>query len=217
GIWAISQMGSATDGTIATEVTSTGEVVENPSEATSPPDGGSDWNPLSFVIPDPQIWDESDDNRYTAVGQRSVDAFAWSTETFEGDLMVSLDLESSENQSSGCVIIYGDGQEYSYGSLIFCVDWDGHFLEKHTIYYEGEDNYLTHSPTNVELKDKVHSVTIEIIDDIASMYANGEKVFSSFFDTEEIDRRGRIGLLKKWFDPEITFSNIQIKTPGDGD
>ena len=179
--------------------------------------GWTDWRPVSFVIPNPQIWEESGDNRYTAVGQREVDAFAWSTETFEGDLMVSLDLESSENQSSGCVIIYGDGQEYSYGSLIFCVDWDGHFLEKHTIYYEGEDNYLTHSPTNVELKDKVHSVTIEIKDDIASMYANGEKVFSSFFDTEEIDRRGRIGLLKKWFDPEITFSNIQIKTPGDGD
>jgi hypothetical protein len=86
------------------------------------------------MFPNPQIWEESGDNQYTAVRQHDVDAFAWSTEAFEGDLMLSLDLESAEEaldlewsemdrqfpyQDSGCVIIYGDGQELSYGSLIF--------------------------------------------------------------------------------------------------
>jgi hypothetical protein len=74
---------------------------------------------------------------------------------------------------------------------------------------------LTFTHSSVDLKNKAYSVTIEITDDIASMYVNGEKVFSSFFDMQEIDRSGRVGLLKKWFDPEITFSNIQIKTSGD--
>jgi len=203
GYWIISQMGSATGSA-------------SPTEVTSPPDGGSDWRALSFMFSNPQIWEESGDNRYTAVGQREVDAFAWSTETFEGDLSVSLDLERQESQSDGCVIIYGDGHEHSYGSLIFCVDWDGFSLEKHTIYYDEDENNLAFNFRDNE-SDKVYSVTVEIIDDLASMYVNGEKVFSSFFDTEEIDRSGRIGLYKKWFVGEITFSNIQIKTPTDGD
>jgi hypothetical protein len=179
-----------------------------------PSAGLGEWRPLSFVIPNPRLWEESDNAQYTAIGQKEVDAFAWSTESFEGDLRVSLELESPESKSSGCVILYGDGQEYSFGSLIFCVDWDGYGLEKHTIYHEGE-NRLTFTHSSVDLKNKAYSVTIEITDDIASMYVNGEKVFSSFFDTQEIDRSGRVGLLKKWFDPEITFSNIQIKTSGD--
>ncbi len=71
GSWAISQIGSA---------------------------AGSDMHPASFMIPDPQLWDESEENRYHAVGQRTYDAFAWSTETFTGDLILSLDLESPVSQ-----------------------------------------------------------------------------------------------------------------------
>lgn len=172
--------------------------------------GWSDWRTLSFLIPNPQIWEESRDNRYTAIEQHDADAFAWSTETFEGDLMVSLDLERPEIQSDGCVIIYGDGHEHSYGSLIFCVDWDGFGLEKHTKYHEGENSLTFNFRDNNS--DKVYSIIVEIIDDIASMYVNGEKVLSSFFDTEEIDRSGRVGLFRNWAVGEITFSNIQIKT-----
>jgi hypothetical protein len=166
-----------------------------------PSPGWSEWRTLSFMFPDPQIWVESGEYSYTAIGQHDADAFAWSTETFEGDLMVSFDLERPESKSDGCVIIYGDGNELSYGNLIFCVDWDGYYLQKHTR-YQG-DEPLAFIPNNNET-DEVYSVTIEI-------------VFSSFFDTEEIDRSGRIGLFKNWSIGEITFSNIQIKTPGDGD
>ena len=178
--------------------------------------GENDWRLLSFMIPNPQIWEESGDNRYTAVGQSSVDAFAWSKETFDGDLILSLELESPVNQSEGCVIIYGNGLEHSYGSLIFCVESDFYQLEKHTRYHEGE-NFLAFSPSNIEFKDKAYSVTIEIIDDVASMYVDGVKVISSFFDMDEFDRNGRIGLYKVWEGPEITFSNIQIRKPSDVD
>jgi hypothetical protein len=113
------------------------------------------------------------------------------------------------------VVIYGDGRGFSYGDLIFCVDWDGYGLEKHTIYHEGE-NRLAWNFSDVDLDSGVYSVTIEIIEHIASMYVNGDQVLSSSFDTGEIDQDGRIGLLKKWWDPEVTFSNIRIKKPGDG-
>jgi hypothetical protein len=189
----------------------------------------SDWRPISFMIPNPQLWNESGGDRYIAVEQKDVDAFAWSTENFEGDISLSLDLKSAvkaldlsrsemisqiPNQNSGCVIIYGDGHEHSHGSLIFCVDWDGYYLHKHTIYHQDEP--LAFIP-NANDSDKVYSVRIEILDDMATMFIEGENVFSTFFDTEEIDRNGKIGLFRNWAKGEITFTNVQIKTRRDVD
>ncbi|MCK5646563.1 MAG: toll/interleukin-1 receptor domain-containing protein, partial [Anaerolineales bacterium] len=222
GIWVVSQLGPATDETNSTDVVSptevaaTGDALVDPTDAATTPDDESDWRPLSFMIPNPQIWEESGEDRYTAIGQKSFDAFAWSTESFEGDLLLRLDLESPFSQSEGCIIIYGDGHEHSYGSLIFCVESEFYQLEKHTRYHEGE-NFLAYSPSNIEFKDEIHSVMIEIIDDVASMYVDGEKVISTFFDSEEIDRDGRIGLHKLWVGSEITFSNILISRPGEED
>ena len=201
--------------TSSSKVTSPEAVTEIlPKTAATPTNMSSDtlseWTPIDLVIANSNLWQETAKGTYTAKGSK--DAFAWSKEQYEGNLMVSFDIESSANQASGCVIVYGKGQGLSYGNLIFCVDWDGYGLEKHTIYHEGE-NYLTFVPSDVDLKNNVYSVTIEIIDNTANMYVNGDKVLSSFFDTQEIDQSGRIGLLKKWFDPEVTFSNIRIRTP----
>jgi len=232
GIWANSQLGSPTSSTIPaevisptsssspsenappTETASTTEFVETTSEGASTVESGSEWRQLSFMISNPQLWELSGDNRYTALGQNEVDAFAWSTETFHGDVTINLELARPQIQSDGCVIIYGEGQEHSYGSLIFCVDWDGFGLEKHTIYHEGENRLAWNSSDNNAVK--VHSLTIELIDDLATLFVNGEEVLSSFFDNQEIDRSGRIGLYKKWFVEEITFSNIQIKSADPG-
>jgi hypothetical protein len=241
GSWAISRMNSAIPLPTPIETSSPIEVIpptitatsveagEDFSDATQAPDSLSEWRPLSFVIPNPENWRVAGDNQYTAIEQRDTDAFAWSTESYQGDIMVSLDLRSSvealdlswdemaaqiPSPNSGCAIIYGDGNVHSYGSLIFCVDWDGYYFDKHTRYHEREP--LAFIPSTNK-SDKVYSVTIEIIGDLASMYVNGEKVLSTFFDTEEIDRSGRIGLFRNWAEGEIKFSNIQIKTPGDGD
>jgi alpha-glucoside transport system substrate-binding protein len=194
---------------------SSGDVAENLPDVTPTPEGGSDWRPFSFMTPNPQLWEESGDKSYTAVGQRNVDAFAWSTESFEGDLEITLDLQRPESESDGCIIIYGDGNEHSNGSLIFCVDWDGYYLHKHTIYHEGE-NLLAFVDHNNDT-DEVYSIKIEIVDDLANMYINGELALSSFFDPQEINRSGRIGLYKKWFVGETIFSNLKIKTPDVGD
>jgi hypothetical protein len=219
GIWGISQLGSTTDDTSLAEdaaptvIVSSEETEGATSDTVTTPDNRSDWSPVSFMIPNPQLWEEDGDNRYTAIGQKSLDAFAWSTESFEGDLLLRLDLESPVSQSEGCIIIYGGGHEHYYGSLIFCVESEFYQLEKHTRYHEGE-NFLAYSPSNIEFQDEIHLGMIEIIDDVASMYVDGEKVISTLFDTEEIEGDGRIGLHKPWVGSESTFSNILISKPG---
>lgn len=228
GSWVISQMASPADRSVQTEADSSKELGETPTDLTSAPNSGIDWHPVSFLVPSPQSWDVTGDNRYTAIEQRDSDAYAWSMESYQGNIIVGLDLRSAvealdlgwedmqrqiPNQNSGCVIIYGDGTVQSFGSLVFCVDWDGYYLEKHNRYHDDEP--LAFIPSN-NRSDKVYSVTVEIIDDVASMYVNGEMVLSSFFDMEEIDRSGRIGLFRNSAEGEITFSNIQAKTP-DGD
>jgi hypothetical protein len=233
GIWALSKNGSGApsatptsmvspteDSSAAsvispTETTPTEEIVEQPTEVSTASEEVDGWRPLNFMIPNPQLWDTTVENRFIALGPSNWDAFAWSTEIFEGDLMVSLDLQRPESQSDGCVIVYGGGIEFSYGSLIFCVSWDGFALEKHTKYHEGE-NFLAFSPRDNET-DEVYSVTIEIINDVASMYLGSEKVLSTFFDLEEIEGWGRIGLWKNWTNGDVIFSNIKVKTPGEVD
>jgi hypothetical protein len=233
GIWALTKNGSGTpsmtptsmvsptedssaaDVSSPTEAAPTGEIVEEPTAVSAASEEVDGWRPLDFMIPNPRLWDTTIDDRYVALGPSDWDAFAWSTEIFEGDLMVSLDLQRPESQSDGCVIVYGGGIEFSYGSLIFCVSWDGFMLEKHTKYHEGE-NFLAFSPRDNET-DEVFSVTIEIIDDIASMYLGSEKVLSTIFDQEEIEGWGRIGLWKNWTIGDVIFTNIKVKTPGEVD
>jgi hypothetical protein len=233
GIWALSKNGpgfvnatptglvSPTEDSSAasvispTETALTEEIVEQPTEISTASEEVDGWRPLDFMIPNPRLWDTTVENRYIALGPSDWDAFAWSTEIFEGSLMVSLDIQRPEKQSDGCVIVYGGGIEFSYGSLIFCVSWDGFMLEKHTKYHEGE-NFLAFSPRDNET-DEVYSVTIEIIDDVASMYLGSEKVLSTVFDPEEIEGWGRIGLWKNWTNGDVIFSNIKVKTSGEAD
>lgn len=182
-----------------------------------------DWEEVEFLFPSPQVWDLSVANQYTALDQRDTDVYAWSIENYQGNLMVSLELSSSvealdlswedmqaqiPSQNSGCLILYGDGTTESLGSLVFCVDWDGYYIDTHYRSYQDEPlTYLLHDNPS----EQVYELTVEVIDDMASMYVNGEKVLSTFFDPEEISSSGRIGLFKYWSDGEITFSNIQVR------
>lgn len=236
GGWAISRSLSATNATLLekdqspteeelsigvappTEDLPTEEVGDQTTEdlSSSNSENESGWVPLNFMIPVPQLWETSADGRYTAVGQASTDAFAWSEETVEGDVTVRLELESPASQSEGCIIIYGGGHQYSRGSLIFCIESEFFQLEKHSRYHEGE-NFLTYSQSNITFNNKVYPVIIEVKGDTASMYVDGEKVLSTFFDPAEFDRFGRIGLHKFGAGSEITFSNVEMQTLGENE
>ena len=199
-----------------------------PVEATNSDKAGtsvstSDWQPVEFIFPNPQIWDMTVDNQYTAIDQRNSDVFAWSTESYQGDISVSLALRSAvealdlsweekgnqiPSQNSGCLILYGNGTMEYQGNLFFCVDWDGYYIDKHSPFDDEFLTYVLHDNPS----ETLYAVTVEVVDDMATMFVNGEKVISTFFDQEEINPSGRIGLFKYWLDGEITFSNIQVKT-----
>jgi hypothetical protein len=181
-----------------------------------------DWQPVSFLFPNPQIWDLTVADQYTAIDQRDTDVYAWSTESYQGDIIVSLEMRSAvealdlsyeemgnqiPSQNSGCLILYGNGTTEFQGDLLFCVHWDGYYIDKHTPY---DDDILTFA-LHDNPSETNYAVTVEVVDDMASMYVNGEKVLSTFFDPKEINPSGRIGLFKYWLDGEITFSDIQVK------
>ena len=193
------------------EIIPTEGVTGEPTEVSKTLEDEDDWRPLEFMLPNPNLWETKEEGSYTALGPSDWDAFAWSTEIVEGDVAVRLNLQRPERQSDGCIIVYGGGHEFSHGSLIFCVSWDGFMLEKHTKYHDGENN-LAFSPRDNET-DEVYSVVIEITDDVASMVVNGQKEIAAIFDREEIEGWGRVGLWKNWSVGDVIFSDIEIKTP----
>ncbi len=223
GIWAVTRNGSETGSVDSTgvlvpsetvpptEAVVTDEVIAEATQVSPTEEEGDGWRRLDFMLPNPNLWETKEENSYTAIGPSDWDAFAWSTEIVEGDVAIRLDLQRPERQSDGCIIVYGGGHEFSNGSLIFCIDWNGFVLEKHTKYHDGE-NILVFSPRDNE-SDEVYSVVIKISGDVASMVVNGQKVLSTFFDTEEIEGWGRIGLWKNWSVGDVVFSNIQLKIP----
>lgn len=197
----------------------------NGSEPTGEDAAADEWQPVDFFLPSPRFWKVEGDDQLTALLSRDQDAYAWSKETYQGDLALTVDLYSAveavelsfaemdqqvPTQSSGCVIIYGNGNTDFDGSLNVCVHWDGYFIDDNTP-YDGEYIASVHQYTPSQT---VYSLSIEIIDDLAILYVNGENVLSAVFDTQKIDRVGRIGLFTYWSDGEITFSNIEVKTGG---
>ena len=165
---------------------------------------------LEFFFDKATHWEETSPGIFTVAG--SDDTFAWSKEVFQGDLQLKIDLTSYQPDAEGCIIFFGNGQGYTEGSLLFCINVDGYYLEKNSVYHDGE-NYLAHTFTPVKMENKVYSLTIIIEGNFASLQVNGEEVFAVVFDQEEINSSGRIGLLKKWYNPEITFSNLELTRP----
>jgi hypothetical protein len=187
---------------------------------------GSEWQTVDFIMPNPGSWKVEEDN-YIALAQHDSDSFAWSRDVYEGDMTLSLDLHSAEEAidlnrdemenhfpslNSGCVILYGNGQEFSDGSLIFCVDWDGYYLEKDSR-YSNQDPLVFIPIRSFNKPSQVYRVKIEIIDDLVVIQVNDQEVLSAILDQDEINHSGRIGLFRNWSDGEITFSNIRAKSP----
>ncbi len=217
GIWVVPRLNSALSSPTSTGIsaiasqTDTLEFGPTPSPELSSEPGWSDWRALSFNIPNDTAWSRTEDNTYSAFTGNEGHSIAWSDETFDGDLILSLDIGSTGDRASGSIIVYGDGIEYSNGTLIFTLS-DGIFwVEKHTIYHEGE-NFLAVYESGLDFQDRIFAVRIEIVEDKANYFIDGEKV-ASFFIPSDIRRSGRIGISQHWEEPDDrTYSNIKIKT-----
>ena len=79
------------------------------------------------------LWTRSADNGYSAEGED--DTFAWSQQLVTGDFELSADVESDwENYGEAMVVVYGDGQGWTPGCLIFNVTRDWQSIRAHSVY-----------------------------------------------------------------------------------
>jgi hypothetical protein len=140
---------------------------------------GSNWQSIQFILPSKNnYWTKSPDNSYTAKG--SQDTFAWAEETYEGNLLLSFEIEiifyENEQAGGGCIIVFGNGIDWSQGTLVFCVDGEYQRIQTDTV-YEGTE-FLDYSQISLD-KNQIYTFTIEILDDSASLYLDGEKIVSA--------------------------------------
>ena len=172
---------------------------------------GSDWTSVAFRIPSGNLWRQADGS-YTAVGSK--DTIAWSEEVYEGDLELSVDVESPSADGGVDIIVYGDGQGFSRGILIFTVANDGQWIAADTLYQGAR--FLTTAGSGVYFDGQRHTLGIRIADRQAALTWDGREIVSTFLG-DEINSTGRIGLYKYWERPEMTFSNVRVRVPGQGD
>jgi hypothetical protein len=168
----------------------------------------SQWKAIDFVIPGNGLW-RQENGHYTAIG--SQDTIAWSEEVYEGDLELSLDIESSNSFSAASVVLYGNGGSLASGNLIFTIANDLQAILADSIYDDG--TYLFSSLGSVDFVEQKHNVLIAINDRQANLFLDGEQIASVFLD-ENINTSGKIGILKYWEIPDVSFSNIQIRESG---
>ena len=226
GFWAFSRKGSFFSSTTPIGVASFTEDASAKSLAddqkggeTSPP-VWSGWRNLSFNIPNETSWQQSGENTYTIIANPSSDTIAWSDEIITGDFILTAEVSHTSRLGAAMIIVYGDGIGFSYGNLIVHYGsltngqgWAA--FEAHSIYDDGK--LLVSNNGDFYLSDEATTLTIEISDRKANLYADDQKVTSVFLPSE-INHMGRIGLLQHWEQPVgANYSNIRIRTMADNE
>lgn len=167
---------------------------------------GAEWKPLRFRIPSSGLWQQPEENSYTATG--SVETFAWSDVEISGDFALSVDIESSAINGEGVIIVYGNGSYFSKGCLIFNISHDYQAIRADTIDYR-QVKWLAKNQGYLNFQNQKYTMTIEVSGEQASLFINGKKTLSAKLP-HEIKRQGRIGLYKYHERPSVTFSNIVL-------
>ncbi|MDP1624752.1 MAG: hypothetical protein Q8L64_03175 [bacterium] len=167
----------------------------------------SDWQPIQFTLPSRNnLWTKTSDNSYTATGT-SWDTFAWTEETYSGNLMLSFSMDiiyGNANSGGGCIIVFGDGTGWSEGTLIFCINGEYQAIQTDSVY----DDTVFLASSDLSLTNKrTYAFTIEILGSNASLYLDGEKIISTALPSQ-INRSGRIGLYKYSEIPKVTFYKV---------
>lgn len=170
-----------------------------------------EWRYLKFIPAISSQWRQTGENSYTALAQNTENVFAWSDEIVEGDFVLEFDISFQDPPEEGVVIVvYGDGWDYAYGSLLFVIKPYGFSIMKHNA--NDDENFLADQAYQLDFDVRSPRVTIEVSDDRATLYIDSRKVLSAPIDNE-VSRSGKIALNKFWIEPaEVTFSNIRIKT-----
>jgi hypothetical protein len=196
--------------------TATESSVLKPTSVLQPPSSGyelSDWQTVSFNIPGDQLWSQVED-QYTTVASKWRDTFAWSDEVFEGDLFFSFDVTSKQPPHGAAhIIVYGDGYSFSKGCLIFHFGEGFVWIEKNSIFHEG-DYWLVNHMGDFDFQQETHNFTIEIVGDTVNFHVDGQ-IAASTSTPPEMMRQGKIGFIQHCEEEiciDVTYINPQIRT-----
>ncbi|NIM92878.1 MAG: TIR domain-containing protein [Anaerolineales bacterium] len=204
-----SRFGTTTSSSVSTITPTAAERTETATLQASPSPSTSEWRTLTFNITNDILWTKTPDGKYTIIG--SEDTFAWSDEVIEGDFILKADVESKFDYfGEGMIIVYGDGISWSRGCLIFNITGYWQAIRAHSI-YDPEVEWLVMNEMLLDFEERTKfNMTIEVVNDIANLYVDGDKVASTSLPPE-INRRGMIGLVKYQGSEDVTFSNILFK------
>ncbi len=150
------------------------------------------------------LWRKAGDAAYEASAEE--DVFAWSTEVIEGPFEFSADVESDwDSYGEAMVVVYGDGEGWSPGCLIFNVTgyWQG--IRAHSI-YDPAVEWVAQNEQRLPASDS-YRMTIQVTDREAQLYVDEALVLSVPLQPEH-NREGYIGLLKYAGSAPVTFRNI---------
>ena len=196
----------ACDAGVATAPAATAAANESGATATTPPTRtpiSAKAGTLSFHT-EGTLWRKAGDAAYTASAEE--DVFAWSTEVIEGPFEFSADVESDwDNYGEAMVVVYGDGEGWSPGCLIFNLTgyWQG--IRAHSI-YDPETEWVADIERRLPASDS-YRMTIQVTDREARLYVDEALVLSAPLQPEH-NREGYIGLVKYAGSAPVTFSNI---------
>jgi hypothetical protein len=187
-----------------------GNRTEEPSPEVEPSPTTSEWRSFSFNIPNEIQWSETADGTYTVTG--SEDTFAWSEELVEGDFILKADVESNfKSYGEGIIVVFGNGMGWSRGCLIFNITGYWQSIRANSI-YDPDFEELSYIENQLDFDERnKFTMTIEVRDDLANFYIDDEKV-SSILLPSEINRSGRIALMKYEGSNSATYSNIRFKS-----
>ncbi len=172
---------------------------------------GLDWTSVGFQIPSGGLWSKTDDGSYMAQGSK--DTIAWSEEVYEGGLELELTVESPSGDRSPTVLVYGDGQGFSRGVLIFAVANDYQWIAADTPY---NGRFLAVAESQLDSDGQTHTLGIRVADGRATLSWDGLEMASASLG-DDVNSSGKVGLFKYWEHPSATYSNVRIRVPGEGD
>ncbi len=159
---------------------------------------------VSLINPNDRVWEFGPDGMYHATGSK--DSFAWSKGVFSGDIELSVDFEKESNNSEAIIVVFGNGEGWSHGCLIFNIHKDFQWIRAHTV-YKGV-KFLAKGP-GITPGDK-YNIKIRISKGTASMLVNGIQTLITTLP-QDINKSGKIALFKYWGNPSSIFRNVTVR------
>ncbi|NLX35784.1 MAG: hypothetical protein GXY68_03745 [Chloroflexi bacterium] len=161
-----------------------------------------------FVYGDETLWQKLAVDAYTASGEQ--DTFAWLQEPVAGDFAFTADVESDwGDYGEAMVVVYGDGQSWSQGCLIFNVTGFWQAIRANSV-YDPDCDWVAINEQELDLERNAYRMTVRVSGDMATLLVDDRTVASAPLPPK-INRAGYVGLAKFGGSAPVTFRNIVVQ------